>query len=74
MSEGLTKVLASAEGFYPPLFSFDDVESWPAGELELCVESGLLRLGKPAVALNDEKSACVVSPLVRSGKSPSSVA
>ena len=47
MSDVLAKMLTSAEGVYPPIFSFDDVSPWPAGELERCVAAGLLRPGRP---------------------------
>lgn len=48
MSDGLFKVLASAEGVYPPVFTFDAVEQWPDGELDRCVGAGLVRPGRPA--------------------------
>ena len=51
MSDVLAKVLTSAEGVYPPIFSFDDVSPWPAGELERCVAAGLLRPGRSATVL-----------------------
>ena len=48
MSEGLFKILASAEGIRPPAFTFDDIASWPEGELERCLGAGLLHPGRPA--------------------------
>ena len=51
MSDVLAKVLTSAEGVYPPIFSFDDVSPWPVGELERCVAAGLLRPGRSATVL-----------------------
>jgi hypothetical protein len=48
MSEALQAVLKSAEGFYPPVFSYDRVERWPEGELNRCIAAGLLRPGQPA--------------------------
>jgi predicted RNA-binding Zn-ribbon protein involved in translation (DUF1610 family) len=51
MFDVLAKVLTSAEGVYPPVFSFDDVSRWPPGELERCVAAGLLRPGQSATVL-----------------------
>lgn len=52
MSDVLAKVLTSAEGVYPPTFSFDDVSRWPAGDLERCIASGLVRPGRSATVLS----------------------
>jgi hypothetical protein len=52
MSDVLAKMLTSAEGVNPPIFSFDDVSPWPAGELERCVAAGLLRPGRSATVLS----------------------
>jgi hypothetical protein len=51
MSDVLAIVLTSAEGVYPPIFSFDDVSPWPGGELERCVAAGLLHPGRSATVL-----------------------
>jgi hypothetical protein len=48
MSEALRSLLKTAEGFYPPVISYDRVERWLDGELDHCVAAGLLRPGQPA--------------------------
>lgn len=52
MCDALFTVLTSVEGVNPPLFSCDDVSRWPAGDLDRCVASGLLRPGRSATELS----------------------
>jgi predicted RNA-binding Zn-ribbon protein involved in translation (DUF1610 family) len=52
MCDALFTVLTSVEGVNPPIFSCDDVSRWPAGDLERCIASGLVRPGRSATELS----------------------